>query len=131
MRSMACFVILFTGGWDNPCTGHGICHDGRLGTGNCDCDPGWFGTACDQQCPPNATHPCNDHGKCDDGSTGSGKCDCDYDFTNGFWVGSTCNDCQPGVQHPLPLQEIPVEIHLGMLQNGLYPPLYDISPAVF
>lgn len=45
--------------------------------GNCRCDEGWMGTACDQR----ACHPrCNEHGTCRDG-----KCEC-----SPGWNGEHC-----------------------------------------
>ncbi|KAM4039706.1 stabilin-2 isoform 2-T2 [Anomaloglossus baeobatrachus] len=75
----------------NPCFGNGVCMDGVNGTGVCQCEVGYSGTACescvkgkygprcDQECP------CS-NGKCIDGITGDGTCQCDVG-----WRGVKCD----------------------------------------
>ncbi|KAA0720877.1 X-link domain-containing adhesion molecule 2 Fasciclin [Triplophysa tibetana] len=74
-----------------PCFGNGICADGTNGTGVCQCNQNFNGTACencqrgrygihcDQECK------CV-HGRCKDGTDGDGSCQCDLG-----WRGITCN----------------------------------------
>ncbi|XP_056603572.1 stabilin-2 isoform X1 [Triplophysa dalaica] len=74
-----------------PCFGNGVCADGTNGTGVCQCNQNFNGTACencqrgrygihcDQECK------CV-HGRCKDGMDGDGSCECDLG-----WRGITCN----------------------------------------
>lgn len=56
-----------------PCGSHGVCSEGQ-----CQCEEGWIGAACDQR----ACHPrCEEHGQCHDGT-----CICQPG-----WEGEHCN----------------------------------------
>lgn len=56
-----------------PCGSHGVCSEGQ-----CQCEEGWIGAACDQR----ACHPrCEEHGQCHDGT-----CVCQPG-----WEGEHCN----------------------------------------
>uniref|UniRef100_A0A3B3RTD5 Stabilin 1 n=1 Tax=Paramormyrops kingsleyae TaxID=1676925 RepID=A0A3B3RTD5_9TELE len=74
------------GGLEAPCGNHGACDDGWQGTGNCTCDAGFRGTAC-ELCIPNHYGPdcrecaCTVHGECQDGMQGSGSCFCRQGWT--------------------------------------------------
>nr|XP_023690960.1 stabilin-1-like [Paramormyrops kingsleyae] len=78
------------GGLEAPCGNHGACDDGWQGTGNCTCDAGFRGTAC-ELCIPNHYGPdcrecaCTVHGECQDGMQGSGSC-----FCRQGWTGAHC-----------------------------------------
>jgi len=54
------------GGVTNPCFGHGTCHSGMLGVGNCTCHDGYQGKSCENACPTYNGLPCGGptHGKC-------------------------------------------------------------------
>ncbi|KAJ8259878.1 hypothetical protein GJAV_G00174480 [Gymnothorax javanicus] len=77
---------------DNWCSNNGKCQDGILGNGECLCNEGFHGTAC-EDCEPgkygkDCKSVCNCiHGKCLDGIDGNGKCLC-YKG----WRGQTCSD---------------------------------------
>ena len=61
-----------------PCGSHGVCSEGQ-----CQCEEGWIGAACDQR----ACHPrCEEHGQCHDGT-----CICQPG-----WEGEHCNIGEPG-----------------------------------
>lgn len=49
--SLAC-----PGGPRSPCSDHGVCVDGISGSGQCNCHPGFAGTAC-ELCAPGAFGP--------------------------------------------------------------------------
>ncbi|KAG8439430.1 hypothetical protein GDO86_005587 [Hymenochirus boettgeri] len=78
------------GGPDTPCNKHGLCDEGYAGTGECRCNAGFNGTACElclpgrygSDCKP---CDCTEHGQCDEGQNGSGKCSCDSG-----WTGNRC-----------------------------------------
>ncbi|KAF7646718.1 hypothetical protein LDENG_00183230 [Lucifuga dentata] len=75
-----------------PCFGNGVCVDGINGTGICQCNQGFNGTACeicqsrkygvhcDQECL------CK-NGQCNDGLKGDGTCECDVG-----WKGVLCDE---------------------------------------
>ncbi|ELW71592.1 Stabilin-2 [Tupaia chinensis] len=79
------------GGPDTPCNNRGVCLDHYLATGECKCNAGFNGTAC-ELCLPGRFGPdcqpcgCSDHGQCDDGITGSGQCFCETG-----WTGRSCD----------------------------------------
>eukprot|EP01065_Artemidia_motanka_P005365 TRINITY_DN1259_c15_g1_i1.p1 TRINITY_DN1259_c15_g1~~TRINITY_DN1259_c15_g1_i1.p1 ORF type:complete len:6161 (+),score=1442.86 TRINITY_DN1259_c15_g1_i1:2253-18485(+) len=75
------------------CTGHGLCQDGRRGTGVCACDAGYMFADCSQACPGGATTPCTDHGICD---VAAGVCVC---FT-GYAQESCAKECPGGYYNP-------------------------------
>ncbi|XP_028673278.2 stabilin-2 [Erpetoichthys calabaricus] len=78
------------GGPESPCSNHGVCDDGQMGTGECKCQPEYHGTAC-ELCQPGRYGPecrvcnCTEHGSCEEGIMGSGSCFCE----NG-WTGTFC-----------------------------------------
>ena len=103
-----------------PCSGHGtcdpvteqcICHAAQgLGfwadASNCtECLPGYYGPACDAQCPGGACDACSGHGTCEGGVVGTGACRCDAQWTgpscsqcDGGWYGLQCNaSCPEGI----------------------------------
>ncbi|XP_052316183.1 stabilin-2 isoform X1 [Oncorhynchus keta] len=75
-----------------PCYGNGMCQDRTNGTGVCQCNKSFNGTACetcqegkygihcDQDCR------CK-NGRCNDGIHGDGTCECDA-----YWRGVACDD---------------------------------------
>ena len=69
------------GGVHNVCNGRGFCSDGVDGTGECTCEPGFYGGTCEFPCN------CGGHGKCDDGIYGSGSCSCNFFY---MLSGSNC-----------------------------------------
>ncbi|XP_072829208.1 stabilin-2 isoform X2 [Vicugna pacos] len=77
------------GGPDTPCNNQGVCLDYYSATGQCKCNTGFNGTAC-ELCWPGRFGPdcqpcgCSDHGQCDDGITGSGQCVCESGWTGRF-----------------------------------------------
>ncbi|XP_045682562.1 stabilin-2 [Phyllostomus hastatus] len=77
------------GGPDAPCNNRGVCLDQYSATGECKCNPGFNGTAC-ELCWPGRFGPdcqpcgCSDHGQCDEGITGSGQCLCEAGWTGRF-----------------------------------------------
>ncbi|XP_076967946.1 stabilin-2 isoform X2 [Tamandua tetradactyla] len=77
------------GGADSPCNNQGICLDGYAAAGECKCNAGFNGTAC-ELCWPQRFGPncqpcgCSEHGQCDDGITGSGQCVCETGWTGRF-----------------------------------------------
>nr|AAF82398.1 CD44-like precursor FELL [Homo sapiens] len=79
------------GGPDAPCNNRGVCLDQYSATGECKCNTGFNGTAC-EMCWPGRFGPdclpcgCSDHGQCDDGITGSGQCLCETG-----WTGPSCD----------------------------------------
>ena len=101
------------GGACDVCSGHGVCDEGRTGTGECACDPHWTGPACSQcaagryglqcnsSCPMGlgASHgqlqTCSGRGTCLDGILGTGACVC-----TGLWAGLVCEDCLRGYYGP-------------------------------
>ncbi|XP_037615817.1 stabilin-2 [Sebastes umbrosus] len=76
-----------------PCYGNGACSDGTNGTGVCQCDKAFTGTACetcqrgkygvhcDQECG------CNINGHCNEGLKGDGTCECYLG-----WRGVLCDE---------------------------------------
>ena len=80
---------LCPGGALRPCTGHGSCSDGTVGTGVCVCIEGYAGPACAIACPGvTQGRVCGGHGACD---PASGACACD-----GHWAGAGCTLCEFG-----------------------------------
>uniref|UniRef100_A0A8D0SEQ2 Stabilin-2 n=1 Tax=Sus scrofa TaxID=9823 RepID=A0A8D0SEQ2_PIG len=77
------------GGPDTPCNNRGVCLDQYSPMGQCKCNAGFTGTAC-ELCWPGRFGPdcqpcgCSDHGQCDDGITGSGQCVCETGWTGRF-----------------------------------------------
>eukprot|EP01116_Phalansterium_solitarium_P024025 TRINITY_DN8669_c0_g1_i1.p1 TRINITY_DN8669_c0_g1~~TRINITY_DN8669_c0_g1_i1.p1 ORF type:complete len:872 (-),score=231.66 TRINITY_DN8669_c0_g1_i1:183-2798(-) len=55
------------------CSGNGVCDNS---TYVCKCLPGYFGRACQGECPGGAADPCSGHGTCNDGAFGDGSCTC-------------------------------------------------------
>ncbi|XP_069760369.1 stabilin-2 isoform X2 [Narcine bancroftii] len=78
------------GGAENPCNSHGVCNDQFTGSGNCTCNPGYKGFACELCLPgrwgADCTNcDCTENGKCNDGIDGQGTC-----FCNEGWTGVRC-----------------------------------------
>jgi hypothetical protein len=91
------------GGQCSPCSSHGVCDDGVLGSGRCtcyngtqgqgvwsgddcsECAAGFYGEKCDGACQ------CTVNGRCVSGRFGNGTCVCDPRFT-----GTRCERCAPG-----------------------------------
>ncbi|OBS70293.1 hypothetical protein A6R68_01160, partial [Neotoma lepida] len=77
------------GGPDTPCNNRGVCRDLYSTEGQCQCNTGFNGTAC-ELCLPGRFGPdcqpcgCSEHGQCDDGITGSGQCFCETGWTGRF-----------------------------------------------
>ncbi|KAI5093433.1 stabilin-1 precursor [Silurus meridionalis] len=76
---------------DNWCSNNGKCLDGLLGSGECLCNEGFHGTACEMCEPGRYGKDCKsechcDHGKCLDGFDGNGQCICYRG-----WKGVTCS----------------------------------------
>ncbi|KAI1882163.1 hypothetical protein AGOR_G00247840, partial [Albula goreensis] len=74
-----------------PCFGNGICQDGTSGTGTCQCNKGFDGTACETcQAGKYSVHCDQDckcvHGRCREGILGDGTCDCEVG-----WRGVYCD----------------------------------------
>eukprot|EP01012_Entosiphon_sulcatum_P008570 TRINITY_DN14698_c0_g1_i1.p1 TRINITY_DN14698_c0_g1~~TRINITY_DN14698_c0_g1_i1.p1 ORF type:complete len:4384 (-),score=244.51 TRINITY_DN14698_c0_g1_i1:47-12031(-) len=101
------------GGACNPCSGHGVCSEGRLGTGVCVCNATqtvgfWSGSQCDVctsgmysidctlECPGGRLTPCSGHGTCSAGRTGTGTCECFASSSQGWWSGLSCGKCKLG-----------------------------------
>ena len=78
-----------------PCHSHGICSDGRSGTGDCTCLAGYGGPACGLSCPSATDVPCSGHGACDDGAAGTLTCNCSA-AAYGRWTGAGCAACADG-----------------------------------
>ncbi|XP_029103611.1 stabilin-1 isoform X2 [Scleropages formosus] len=78
------------GGLQAPCGNHGLCNDTMEGLGQCHCDTGFTGTAC-ERCKAghygvNCTAcPCSPRGRCMDGLDGDGSC-----FCQEGWTGEHC-----------------------------------------
>ncbi|KAI1890377.1 hypothetical protein AGOR_G00153100 [Albula goreensis] len=78
------------GGLEAPCSNRGQCRDGKGGTGECQCQPGSAGIAC-ELCKQNyygancTMCACTENGKCDDGPDGDGSC-----FCQEGWTGARC-----------------------------------------
>uniref|UniRef100_A0A673TU02 Stabilin-2 n=1 Tax=Suricata suricatta TaxID=37032 RepID=A0A673TU02_SURSU len=87
--TFAAYNFSCPGGADTPCNNRGVCLDRYSGTGECKCQTGFNGTAC-ELCLPGRFGPdclpcgCSDHGQCDDGTTGSGQCVCETGWTGRF-----------------------------------------------
>ncbi|KAJ8411408.1 hypothetical protein AAFF_G00174140 [Aldrovandia affinis] len=78
------------GGPESSCGINGKCDDGHLGTGNCTCNAGFQGVACElcvQGYFGSSCKACNctEHGSCDQGVRGTGSCFCDQS-----WTGPRC-----------------------------------------
>ena len=60
------------------------------------CQPGYYSSLCNLECPGGASTPCNSKGSCSDGLTGSGACSC-----NSGYAGLSCEKiCAGGVLAP-------------------------------
>ncbi|TRZ01615.1 hypothetical protein DNTS_022971 [Danionella cerebrum] len=76
---------------DNWCSGNGQCQDGLTGNGECLCNEGFHGTACEMCEAGRFGKDCKsecrcEHGKCLDGLEGNGQCVC---FKG--WKGPRCS----------------------------------------
>ncbi|CUE73902.1 Hypothetical protein, putative [Bodo saltans] len=79
-----------------PCGGlnQGSCADYTT----CSCTVGYWGDACDYECPGGASTPCSDHGEC----SASGFCTCD-----GSTYGAACEfACPGGIDAPCSLHGV-------------------------
>jgi hypothetical protein len=74
------------------CSGHGKCNDTNRGTGECNCDAGYYGTDCSQQC--STTYCRQQFGLENPECSKDGSCACLNDTLRGRWEGETCNRCQ-------------------------------------
>lgn len=75
----------------NWCSGSGECQDGIDGTGECKCEEGFQGVACEMCEAERYGEKCKSacsclHGKCNDGLSGDGTCRC---YTG--WQGERCD----------------------------------------
>uniref|UniRef100_A0A3B1JS75 Stabilin 1 n=1 Tax=Astyanax mexicanus TaxID=7994 RepID=A0A3B1JS75_ASTMX len=78
---------------DNWCSNNGRCLDGLFGSGECLCNEGFHGTACEtceagrygKDCKSACN--CTANGKCDEGLDGNGSCFCQESWT-GTWCES-------------------------------------------
>ncbi|XP_071959825.1 stabilin-2-like [Antedon mediterranea] len=80
------------GGWAMPCSNHGNCSEDIMGTGECNCEVGFHGFACelceDNLFGENCNQVCNcSHGECNSGREGDGQCIC-----YAGWTGSNCDN---------------------------------------
>ena len=75
------------------CGGHGVCSDGRNGSGVCTCAPLYSGSACDLLCPHSASDvPCGGHGLCVAAVAATeARCACEPQ-----WAGPACGSCAAG-----------------------------------
>ncbi|XP_021114057.1 stabilin-2 isoform X2 [Heterocephalus glaber] len=102
------------GGPDTPCSNRGICQKVYSAEGQCRCDNGFNGTAC-ELCWPGRFGPdcqpcgCSDHGQCDDGISGSGLCLCESG-----WTGHLC-DTRTAVS---PVCTPPCSAHATCMENN-------------
>ena len=91
------------------CAGHGECSlelkclcqastlDGFWAQPDCQfCQPGYFGSRCEKECPGGPCNTCSQRGTCSDGLNGTGTCTCYNNATAGFFLGSLCDTCAPG-----------------------------------
>lgn len=84
-----------------PCGSHGVCSEGQ-----CQCEEGWIGAACDQR----ACHPrCEEHGQCHDGT-----CICQPG-----WEGEHCNIGEQRRQHVGTWERliIPSDVLISMIKR--------------
>jgi hypothetical protein len=107
------------GGLCTPCSSHGYCDDGVIGTGLCTCyngtevqgvwagddcsrcAEGWYNATCSAQCQ------CSVHGTCNAGRKGNGTCVCSPRYTGdrcdqcafGYY-GPNCTACLPSADNP-------------------------------
>uniref|UniRef100_A0A8C4PZD7 Stabilin 2 n=1 Tax=Eptatretus burgeri TaxID=7764 RepID=A0A8C4PZD7_EPTBU len=70
---------------DAWCNDHGVCSDGLNGTGQCICEEGFGGTACEQCLPDRYGKQCQQDclcvkGRCQDGLSGDGSCECNVGY---------------------------------------------------
>ncbi|KAK6487901.1 stabilin-2-like [Huso huso] len=78
------------GGPESPCNSHGRCDEGKEGRGECTCNTGFHGVAC-ELCDPGRYGQncqvcnCTEHGTCDEGYKGTGVCFCEKG-----WTGPLC-----------------------------------------
>jgi hypothetical protein len=74
-----------------PCSAHGTCNPDSA----CACAPGYFGAACERECPGGAASPCSGHGRAADKCNADGTCTC----VDGYW-GAACNATCAGFAPP-------------------------------
>ncbi|XP_030061356.1 stabilin-1 isoform X1 [Microcaecilia unicolor] len=78
------------GGFEAPCSNRGACDDGISGSGDCSCNNGFDGTAC-ELCVSGRYGPdcekckCTENGECNEGISGDGSC-----FCSTGWTGQYC-----------------------------------------
>eukprot|EP00760_Papus_ankaliazontas_P025000 PhM_4_TR2453/c1_g1_i1/m.65024 len=88
------------------CSQRGTCNSGTTGNGICMCVTGYGGLACEKTCPGGTSSPCSNHGECSRNTT-TPTCLCYNSTTNGFWNGTTCDECQSGYVGALCTQKCP------------------------
>ncbi|KAJ7377675.1 Stabilin-2 [Desmophyllum pertusum] len=79
------------GNLTKPCSSHGNCDDGKVGTGHCRCNATFTGTSCEKCIPGkygrNCTNACKCvNGLCNEGIDADGRCFCQHG-----WKGQICN----------------------------------------
>ena len=106
-----------------PCSGHGACSAGLLGTGACTCEAGYAGADCAAPCPlgPDGRTPCGGHGTCTAPPAGVSLaiCEC-LAGASGHWAGPACSACAGG--HAGPQCTLPCPLHCsghGQCSAGL------------
>lgn len=67
------------------CSGHGVCDDGVLGKGRCECAPPWWGPDCSERCPGEPI-----------ACTGNGECVAATCFCAPGFDGPACDRCAEG-----------------------------------
>ncbi|CUG31867.1 transmembrane protein, putative [Bodo saltans] len=60
--------------------------------GSCVCHSGYWGAQCDHICPGGATAPCSGNGTC---NVVTGTCACKSSLRDGFYIGDSCDQCDP------------------------------------
>ncbi|KAH0516419.1 Stabilin-2 [Microtus ochrogaster] len=102
------------GGPDTPCNNRGVCSHLYSTTGQCQCNTGFNGTAC-ELCWPGRFGPdcqpcgCSEHGQCDEGITGSGQC-----FCEAGWTGRFCDSLTAVFPVCIP----PCSVHATCMENN-------------
>eukprot|EP00760_Papus_ankaliazontas_P018596 PhM_4_TR17551/c1_g1_i1/m.72348 len=98
------------------CSGHGVCSEGRLGTGKCTCEFGYARYDCGVVCQGGAETPCSGHGVCH--PSNNGTCTCYESAARGYWTGTQCNRCVSPYSGSECLSPCPVANALTCAGNG-------------